>query len=89
MVALVPYLPAPPSGGVAGPGNAPLELLALELSLLLSPLPPPRNSRSCRFVNRFQNDSRLAFCLFMVASPSTRMSNVDLRTAKCSSLSSP
>ena len=58
-------LPEPPSGG----GAAPLELLALELSLLLSPLPPPRNSRSCRFGNRFQNDSRLAFCFFIVSTP--------------------
>ena len=66
VVALAPY--KPPAGGTVdgGTGTAPLvELLPLELSLELSPLPPPRNKRSCRFVNRFQNESLSFFvCMF-------------------------
>ena len=67
VVRLASYLPPPAGGTPVGPGNAPLELLALELSVLLPPAPPPRSKRSCGFVSRFQNESLpfgFFFCMF-------------------------
>ena len=78
MVVIAPYLPVPGSGdGTGGTGNAPLELLALEPSLLLSPLPPPRSRRSCRFVNRFQNESLPFGFFFTVSPPYQRLPSLD------------